>query len=209
MKKLITMCFVAVVVIAAPQLAVASITGVDGGTGAPASTLGPYTMTPFPDDPRPNDGLVTYVDSPLGGTVNFSELMNHWEIGAGWATWSHGYTGDVYRTPFDVFTVSLTLPALTSAFYLYAEPAPFEVWTITATSQDGTVVSQNVDGYGGASYYGFWASGGDLISTITVSSGVRFAVGEFGIAVIPAPGAILLSSIGVGIVGWLRRRRML
>lgn len=209
MKKLITICFILGFMIASPQLTVASITGVDGGIGAPAATLGPYTMTPFPDDPRPNHNLVTYVDSPLGGTVDFSETMNHWEIGDGWATWSHGYTGDVYRTPVDAFTVTLTLPALTGAFYLYAEPAPFDAWTITATSQDGTVVSQDVHGDSGASYYGFWADGGDVISTITISSGVRFAVGEFGIAAIPAPGAILLGSIGLGIVGWLKRRRTL
>lgn len=64
------------------------------GTAAPPPTLGPYSMTPFPADGQPT-GPVTAVAGPTG-PLGFDQSVDHTTVGAGWATWSHGYTGDVY-----------------------------------------------------------------------------------------------------------------
>ncbi|UCG59883.1 MAG: hypothetical protein JSU70_10255 [Phycisphaerales bacterium] len=50
------------------------------------------------------------------------------------------------------------------------------------------------------SFEGFAKDGGDNIGML---------VDDVAIAAVPAPGAVLLGSIGVSLVGWLRRRRML
>jgi hypothetical protein len=109
-----------------PSAARASISGEARGTDAPEATLGPYTMTPFPEDTRPTipNPYVTSVESPLGGIVDFSSEVMHFTIPT-WPNWSHGYDGGVYwTTTTNVSSVELTLPAQTVAFYFYAQPGP-------------------------------------------------------------------------------------
>ncbi len=167
----------------------ASIFGEARGTAVPAATLGDYTMTPFPADPRPTipKPYVTSVDSPLGGTVDFSIQLLHFTIPT-WPNWSHGYTGDVYWTTINISSVELTLPAQTGAFYFYAQPRPNSGTVTITASSNGVTVSQDVDSDGGAAYFGFYADGTDTILSIMITSSTDFAVdtdfavGEFGIA---------------------------
>lgn len=165
------------------------------GTGAPPSTLGPYAMTGFGADSQSVGTAVSGVADPAG-TIGFSPSLQHDRIGSGWATWSNGYTGDVYDTcstqpgpscaAADPSEATITLPAGTNAFYLYAEPNHLTAFTITAIGDDGTTSGPvSVTGNGGAKYFGFYGLGGATISSITVSTddSLGFAVGEFGINV--------------------------
>lgn len=150
------------------------------GTGPPPATLGPFTMTPFGPDPQAA-GQVGSVAGPTG-TVTFPTPLDHEMVAVGWATWSNGYTGDVYISD-SSDRATVQLPSGTRAFYLYAEPNIFEDFNVAATSSEGTTSGPvTVQGESGATYFGFYALGKASLSEITVTADDLVAVGEFGIA---------------------------
>ena len=179
-----------------------------------------FNMILVPDSSVAEGTSVGQVSSPLG-ILTFSPQVQKDYIGKQhlWATWSNGYTGEVYDNLGAVST-TITLPPDSSAFDLYVEPNFYgQDYDIAVTAKDGTVATlmQPVNASGGAKYFGFYATDEDAISSITVidKSGIAdngFAVGQLRLATelrktAPEPTSILgLLAIGVG-TGCLRRKQ--
>ena len=159
------------------------------GAGAPPATLGQYTMQALPVDSTAEGTTETSLEGPTG-TLSFGVPLIHDLVGSDWETWSNDYSGDVYSdfaTASDGnYEITVSLPAHTGAFYIYAEPDDFEDFDMSATANDGTTSgATSVYGDAGAQYFGFYTKCGHTIQSITVTdpgadSGV--AIGEFGIA---------------------------
>ena len=193
----------------------AQITGYDLGTDAPPTDLGGYTFTVFPADPTAINTVTYSIASPLGGdlvleTDLLPPFSYHLAVGQGWATWSHGYTGDVYSDNVS-HGFTITLPPSTGAFYFYAEPnpqypVPVEV-TADETTPAGTSISTLVSGFYGANGFAFVAPAGSTITTIRLTSLYGIGVGEFGIAAaVPEPGSSAVA-VAVGLMAMAGIRR--
>lgn len=180
--RILTLLAMAMAFAISTQSTRASTIAVDLGTAAPPATLGGYTMTPFPADVQAEFAQVTSVASPLGGNVTFSDTLEHRLVPGSWSTWSHGYTGDVYYTQ-GLMSTSLMLPANTGAFYFYAEPNFFGMFTVTVTDSSGVMIVTSVEGSSGANGFGFFTDSGMSLASINIAvDGSDFAIGEFGIA---------------------------
>ncbi|MBI5676889.1 MAG: IPTL-CTERM sorting domain-containing protein [Nitrospirae bacterium] len=218
-RKLLFFVLAVCMLLSFTQLAQAAILFEDLGTAAPPATVGIYTVTPFDQVPQtaiPNFTDVTTIPgSPIPGDLNVSPALNKRTIGAGWATWSHGYAGAVYATGGQ--TITMTLPPATAAFYFYAEPNQFADFTINATADDGTTSGDiTVNGSAAANGYAFYSVGGaSTITSITVTTSdpTGFAIGEFGAAEqfnVPTMNEwgmiIFMALAGLGSIYYLRRR---
>lgn len=183
------------------------------GTAAPPGTLGGYLMGAFPADPSAEGTLTSSLTPPAtftgAGNLLFTTPAEHMTVGSFWDTWSHGYAGSVYFN--EDHDLLMALPTDTLAFYLYIQPNLKSSFEFMVDSS-GTTATLDIDGAGGARYVGFytddaWDPLQFLYVRQTTMDSDGFAVGEFGINVIPEPGAWAgLTAFGLYGWAWARRR---
>ena len=149
---------------------------------------------------------VSSIDVPeFGGSLDFDASHSLRQIGSGWATWSHGYTGEVfYNNGLLATGYDLNMDGV-YAFDAYIEPNPFSVqtFTITAYGSDGGMdtVVRDADGSSGAAHFGFYSTG-ETLTRIEIEGSSDWAIGEWRVGT-PTPGALAL----LGLAGLTARRR--
>jgi len=148
---------------------------------------------------------VSSIDVPeYGGSIDFDSPHSLRHIGYGWATWSHGYTGEVFYNNGLYFTgYDLNLKNV-FAFDAYIEPnAGYTMSYVTAFGCNGGEAAVEFAAHwsAGAKHFGFYAED-ERIVRMEIESGSDWAIGEWRVGT-PAPGTALLLTLA----GLCRRRR--
>jgi len=139
-------------------------------------------------DFQPGHGL--YVDMD-GSTQDAGKMLtsSSLDLAPGTYVLSFDLAGNQRSGSADSVTVQVNMGSVFSKEYTLAKDEPFQTFTETIVVDTPTMASLSFEGAGGDNV-------GMLLDNVSV-------------AAIPAPGAVLLGSLGAGLVGWLRRRTSL
>ncbi len=165
-------------------------------------------MTPIIHGGAPYETVISIDVPEFGGSLDFDAGHSLRHIGYGWASWSHGYTGEVfYNNGVYEMGYDLNMNGV-GAFDAYIEPngaGAVHMYEVTAFGSAGGEAQAVCSAYGdaGATHFGFYATG-ETIVRIEIKGTCDWAMGEWRVG-IPTPGVMVL--LGVGALCEGRRRR--
>ncbi len=218
MKKLITICVTAGLMLAVgTPVANGSIsygTPADTGSGGSNSTPLPLFGTLVNFDDKAAVSPVLWNDYVSVGVASITELTSAGSLFARYSTSSQsapnyigtGGSHDIGGAPggWDgTIQIDLTLPASMVGIGILNSSGGSE--TLSVYDSIGSLLESHQVA-AGINVYPVITRGSYDISRLVII-GDFFAIDDLQFNAIPAPGAILLGSIGTGLVGWLRSRR--
>jgi hypothetical protein len=134
---------------------------------------------------------------PQGQTLSFDVDLEGVQVPTTWGTWSGGNTPGALFSADTPLTGTFNAPI--DAFGMEIQPNNLDVFTIEMQLSDGSIISQSVNGNGGARFFGWVNAGGPGITDMGVSTDDPdgFAMGRMvqgtpRAASVPDPGATMV-----------------
>jgi len=209
MKKLITIC------VAAGLMFTIGTPVANGAIsyGTPSPSLSPTFGTLVNFDDQAHGTQVFWNDYVSVGVASITEITGAGKLFARYGYSQQSQPNFVGTDTYDnggasggwdgTIRIDLALPASMVGIGIANNSGGIEVLKVY-DSTDSLLESHTVTS--GANVYAVITRGAYDISRLEII-GDYFAIDDLQFNAIPAPGAILLGSIGAGLVGWLRRRR--